>query len=176
MLTRRAILLAGLACGAPVLMAGLTPPKPKTAIGSADCAADPDLCSEADRRARLPHSNDPFWTLLKACAVERDTAANSYRLRPTPEVMALSGKTVRVKGFTVPLDGTDRTSHFLIAVNTPVCFYHPPGEPNEILEVTASSPLIWDEKLKTVEGLFAISAAGDAGVYFKLTQARLIAG
>ena len=176
MVTRRSILLAGLAAGAPVLMAGLAPPKPKSAIVSADCAADAELCSEAERRTHLPHSTDPFWALLKACDVQRDTQKNTYTLRPTPEVRALDGKTVRVKGFTVPLDGTDRTSHFLIAVNTPVCFYHPPGEPNEILEVTTSSPMIWDEKLKTVEGVFAISAAGDAGVYFKLTQARLIAG
>ena len=67
-------------------------------------------------------------------------------------------------------------AQFRIGVNTPVCFYHPPGEPNEILEVTASNPVAWDEKLKTVEGVFAIATAGAAGVYFKLTQARLIAG
>ncbi len=176
MIARRLFIVSGLALVAPGLMAGLTPPKPKTAAGSADCAADPELCSEAEQRKRLPHSDDPFWSKLKACEVQHDPAQNTYTLVPTPEVMALNGKTVQVKGFTVPLDGTDRTSHFLIAVNTPVCFYHPPGEPNEILEVTATSPLPWDEKLKLVEGVFSIAATGDAGVYFRLTQAKLISG
>ena len=173
MSTRRFMIITGLAAAAPALMAGLTPPKAKTAT---DCVADPEVCSEAQQRALLPHSNDPFWALLRACDVQHDTRNNTYRLEATPQVAALNGKTVQVKGFTVPLDGTDRTSHFLIAVNTPVCFYHPPGEPNEILEVSASSPITWDEKPKTVEGVFAISAAGDAGVYFKLTQAKLVAG
>ncbi len=113
--------------------------------------------------------------MLKACEIQHDAQTNTYTLTPTPQVKALNGKRVQVKGFTVPLDGTDRTSHFLIAVNTPVCFYHPPGQPNEILEVTASSPVAWDEKLKTVEGVFSIAAAGDAGVYFRLSQARVIA-
>ena len=171
MTRRRLLLLSGIAALAPGLTAGLVPPKPK---GSADCAADPELCSEAERRAPLPHSGDPFWALLKACDVRHDPQKNSYTLVPTPEVKALNGKTVQIKGFTIPLDGTDQTSHFLIAVNTPVCFYHPPGEPNEILEVTAVSPMTWDQKLKTVEGVFSISPAGEAGVYFRLSQAKSI--
>ncbi len=172
MMTRRLAILSGLGVSAPGLL-GFTL-KPKPATPSMDCAADPDFCSEAQRRALLPHSNDPFWTLLKVCEISHNAQTNSYTLVPTPEVKALSGKTIQVKGFTIPLDGSDRTSHFLIAVNTPVCFYHPPGEPNEILEVTAAAPVTWDEKIKVVEGVFAIAAAGDAGVYFKLTQARLI--
>ena len=176
MITRRFMFMAAAGASAPALMGMGSPKLPTSSPNGLKCAADPDFCSEAQRRAMLPHSDDPFWTLLRACRVDHNDQTHAYVLEPTPEVRALSGKTVQVKGFTVPLDGTDRTSHFLIAVNTPVCFYHPPGEPNEILEVIASSPMAWDEKLKTVTGVFSIAAAGDAGVYFKLTQARLIAG
>ncbi len=170
--SRRWFGLGVLAAGAPFLMASL-PVKKTITTGAAACP-DPELCSEAQRRALLPHSDDPFWALLKACTVTEDAQTNRYSLTPTASVRAMNGTTVRVKGFTVPLDGTDRTSHFLIAVNTPVCFYHPPGEPNEILEVTSTAPIAWDEKPKTIEGVFAIAAAGDAGVYFRLSQARLI--
>jgi hypothetical protein len=175
MISRRRLCLAGLVPLSLPLM-GFVPPKPKPGTNPQACGADPELCSEQDRQKLLPHSDDPFWGRLKACQIDQNPETQAYRLVPTPEVEALNGTRVRVKGFTLPLDGSDKTSHFLIAVNTPVCFYHPPGKPNEILEVTASSPITWDEKLKTVEGVFAISAVGDAGVYFKLTQARLVAG
>jgi len=175
MISRRLLCLAGLVPLALPLM-GFIPPKPKPGADPHACGADPELCSEQDRQKLLPHSDDPLWSLLKACKVDQNPQTKVYSLEPTQDVKALDGKRVQVKGFTLPLDGTDRTSHFLIAVNTPVCFYHPPGKPNEIIEVTASSPVTWDEKPKTVEGVFAVAASGDAGVFFRLTQAKLISG
>ncbi len=175
MILRRHLCLAGLVPLA-LPLTGFVPPKPKPGSDPHACGADPELCSEQDRQKLLPHSDDPLWDLLKACQVDRNAQTQAYTLAPTAEVRALDGTHVRVKGFTLPLDGSDKTSHFLIAVNTPVCFYHPPGKPNEIIEVTAAAPITWDEKPKTIEGVFAVAASGDAGVFFRLTQAKPISG
>ncbi len=81
---------------------------------------------------------------------------------------------MRAKGFTLPLDGSDQTTHFLIGVNTPVCFYHPPGEPNEVIEVTSKQPVAWNDKLTTVEGTFSLINNGELGVFFRLTNAHQV--
>lgn len=96
-----------------------------TGLISASSQTD-SLTAERQRQKALPHATDPIWQKLKACKVEFDATHNGYRLTPTAEVKAINGKTIVVQGFTLPLDGSDRTHHFLIGVNTPVCFYHPP--------------------------------------------------
>ena len=134
--------------------------------------SDATLMSEREQQASLPHAEDPLWAMLHRCKVSYDKDSGDYSLVPTPEVTALIGKTIRVKGFVVPLDGSDQPKHFLLGVNTPVCFYHPPGEPNEVIEVFADSPVHWSEAPTTVEGRFAQSTSGNLGVFFRLDNAR----
>ena len=129
-------------------------------------------CQERQAQQTLPKSDDPIWGMLKKCHVTLDRNSGAYQLVPTPEVRALSGKQVRVKGFIVPLDGSDQTRDFLIGVNTPVCFYHPPGDPNELMEVNATSPVSWTDKPTTVVGTFTLIQNNQAGVFFKLVDAR----
>lgn len=136
--------------------------------------SDPELMSERQRQADLPHADDPLWAMLHKSHVSYDKASDTYSLTPTPEVAALVGKTLRVKGFVVPLDGSDRTRHFLLGVNTPVCFYHPPGEPNEVVEVFANSPVPWTDAPTTVEGRFTQAGSGNLGVFFRLEDAHAV--
>jgi len=129
-------------------------------------------CQERQSQQDLPKSDDPIWAILKTCRVSLDRQSGTYQLAPTPEVQALAGKQVQVKGFVVPLDGSDQTKDFLIGVNTPVCFYHPPGDPNELMEVNAASPISWTDKPTTVVGTFTMVQNNQMGVFFKLIAAR----
>lgn len=131
-----------------------------------------DLKAERKAQLSLPKSKDPLWSLLGQCAVSLDPKTGLYSLKLTPEVRALSGKTQRVSGFTLPLDGQDRTRHFLIGRLTPVCFYHPPGEPNEVIEVMARKAVTWNSKPQAVEGTFTLVNDREMGVFFRLTNAQ----
>ena len=168
MIDRRYVLgvgFLGLAAG----LTGFTQKKP----AKTPCA-DPELCAERQSQQGLPRSGDPLWSRLHACAVGYNSKSGLYTLTPTPQVRAMAGTIVRVKGFTLPLDGSDKTSHFLIGINTPVCFYHPPGEPNEVIEVTSVRAIDWTEKPVTVEGVFNLMNNGEMGVFFKLDKARVV--
>lgn len=168
MIRRRDMLLLGvMGLGGVGLMGRLligAKPKP--------LCEDPLECQERQTQQDLPHADDPIWAILKKCQVSLDRQAGTYQLVPTPEVQALAGKQVQVKGFVVPLDGTDRTKDFLIGVNTPVCFYHPPGDPNELMEVNAVSPISWTDKPTTIVGTFTLVQNNQIGVFFKLVDAR----
>lgn len=136
--------------------------------------ADQELCAERKAQSTLPQSGDPMWTRLHACKVGYNDKTGIYSLQPTPDVKSMVGQTIRVKGFTLPLDGNDQTSHFLIGVNTPVCFYHPPGDPNEVIEVVSDHPITWDDRQTTMEGQFSLINNGEMGVFFKMIKARQI--
>ncbi|MFN3229835.1 MAG: DUF3299 domain-containing protein, partial [Asticcacaulis sp.] len=130
-----------------------------------------DLKAERKAQMSLPKSTDPLWALLSRCPVRQDPKTGLYSLTLTPAVRALAGKKQRVSGFTLPLDGQDRTRHFLIGRLTPVCFYHPPGEPNEVIEVLARKAVTWTSKPQAVEGTFTLVNDREMGVFFRLTDA-----
>ena len=164
---RDLLVLGGLGVGGCALMGKLL------LSGRASSLCEDDIiCQERRTQQNLPHSPDPIWPILKKCRVTLDRASGTYQLVPTPEVQAMAGKQVRVGGFVVPLDGSDQTKDFLIGVNTPVCFYHPPGDPNEVLEVQSDRPITWDDKPTTIQGTFSLIDNGEMGVFFKLVKAR----
>src|ERR1051325_9006155 len=68
----------------------------------------------------LPKVHDEVWSKLTKCAVDYDDRKGTYSIRLTPEVKALDGKAITLRGFVLPMDGSDHTRHFLISRNTPV--------------------------------------------------------
>jgi len=133
---------------------------------------DDIVCQERRQQADLPHADDPIWPKLRKCRVTLNRQTGDYSLQPTDEMRALVGRSLRVRGFVLPLDGTDETSHFLIGVNTPVCFYHPPGDPNQVMEVVTTTPVAWNDGPVTVTGRLALIENSQMGVFFKLNAAR----
>ena len=167
-MNRRTLLGMGLVGGLGLMALTKRPAKTTAPV---QCA-DQELCAERKAQQTLPQSTDPLWTTLRACKVGYNAKTGLYSLQPTPQVKAMVGQVVKVRGFTLPLDGNDKTSHFLIGVNTPVCFYHPPGDPNEVLEVQSDRPITWDDKPTTIQGTFSLINNGEMGVFFKLVKAR----
>ena len=171
-MNRRHLVTAGLGLASLGLM-GLTKQPVKGSGVPVQCA-DEELCAERKAQQVLPQSGDPLWSTLRACKVGYNAKTGIYSLQPTPQVKAMVGQVVKVKGFTLPLDGTDKTSHFLIGVNTPVCFYHPPGDPNQVIEVVSDRPITWDDKPATIEGTFSLINNGEMGVFFKMIKAKQV--
>src|SRR5436190_20207999 len=76
---------------------------------------------ESALQSRLPQMRDEIWRKFVDCKLGYDENTGVYSIKLTPAVKALDGKTVTVRGFVMPMDGSDRTKHFLLSRNTPVC-------------------------------------------------------
>jgi uncharacterized protein len=121
----------------------------------------------------LPRMQDAVWSKLVKCKLDYDEENGTYSIKATPEVKALDGKTITLRGFVLPMDGSDRTSHFLISRNTPVCMYCPPGQPNEVVEVYTSHPIAWTEKPVSVTGKFTLINDQEKAIFFKVENAEV---
>jgi len=127
--------------------------------------------SERQAQDRLPQSKDQLWHVLGQCKVKLDAKKYTYSIRYTPEVQALNSTDIRISGFMLPLEPTEKFKHFLLAKRTPTCPFCPPGEPNEIVEVFSAAPLRWEEQLITVKGTLKLVTQGDKGIFFQLQNA-----
>ena len=127
---------------------------------------------EAALQSRLPQVRDELWRKFVNCPLGYDEETGIYSIKLTPEVKRLDGKTVTMRGFVLPMDGSDRTKHFLLTRNTPVCMYCPPGQPNEVVEVQAAKPIQWSERIVTVTGILRLVNDQERAVFFKMENAR----
>ena len=129
--------------------------------------------SERKAQDQLPQSHAPIWTEFSKCKVSLNDNTGMFSINVTPEVKALSGQTITVSGFVMPLDGSDRTKHFLLTRRTPVCFFCPPGEPNEVVEVLSPKAIPWTDNLVTVSGPLSLINNGEKGMFFRVAGATV---
>ena len=84
----------------------------------------------------------------------------------------LSGKTVKVSGFMMPLEAGMKQNWFLLTTHPPSCFFHVPGGPAGVVEVFAEEGIrvSWDPIV--VEGRFEALEESESAVY-QLHDARI---
>jgi hypothetical protein len=128
---------------------------------------------ERAAQARLPRSDDPIWRSLTATKVSEDTRLGTLVAKYPPAVKALVGRTVSISGFVLPLESKQGTQHFLLSKYTPVCFFCPPGEPNEVVEVRSTGPIYPDNSEVTVTGRFGLQTGPGDGLLFHLDKAEV---
>ncbi|MEJ1968243.1 MAG: DUF3299 domain-containing protein [Rhizomicrobium sp.] len=133
-------------------------------------ATDPNAQPPEERalQDRLPKSNDALWSKLLDSKVAYDNRTGIYRITVSPQIRALANRQVTASGWVLPLDGSDRTRHFLLTRRTPVCMFCPPGEPNEVAEVVSPTAIPWTDRLVTVSGQFSLVNNGEKGIFFKI--------
>jgi uncharacterized protein len=119
----------------------------------------------------LPKSSAPLWTVLRRSRVGEDFKHGRFTIAFTDDVRALAGHTVTLSGFMLPLDETPATRHFLLSRYTPVCFFCPPGAPNEVVEVISRRGLKLTDKMTTVTGRFTLNNDGEKGLFFRIDEA-----
>lgn len=128
---------------------------------------------ERSEQSKLPKSSDPLWSKLLKTKVNYNDRTGLFSIAVTPEVKALNGKTVTVSGFILPMDGSDHTKHFVLARNTPVCLFCPPGQPNEIIEVQSPRAVAWTDKMMTVTGQMSLINNGENALFFRIAAAQV---
>ncbi|MCW5737763.1 MAG: DUF3299 domain-containing protein [Enhydrobacter sp.] len=121
----------------------------------------------------LPQADDPLWAKFVKCKLSYDEETGVYSIQMTREVKALHGKTITMRGFVLPMDGSDRTQHFLLTRNTPVCMYCPPGGPNEVVEVRSSRPIAWTDKIVSITGKLNLVNDQERAIFFKVENAEV---
>ncbi len=129
--------------------------------------------AEAAAQKWLPKVHDTLWSKLAKCPVSYDDKSGVYGIALTPEVKALDGKTITVRGFVLPMDGSDRTRHFLVSRNTPVCMFCPPGQPNEVIEVRSPHAVEWTDKVVSVSGKLHLINDREKALFFKIENATV---
>jgi hypothetical protein len=122
----------------------------------------------------LPWARDPFWTTLHTTQIKEDARRGMFLAMHSPQVKALAGQTLTITGFMLPLESDMTTTHFLLSKYTPVCFFCPPGQPNEIVEVRTSRPVKAGYDLIKVSGRFALQSNGEQGLFFRLDGASVV--
>ncbi|HMA49439.1 MAG TPA: DUF3299 domain-containing protein [Magnetospirillaceae bacterium] len=116
----------------------------------------------------LPQSDASLWTLLRQTKVSEDAKRGLYTASFPADVKALSGQTVTLTGFMLPIDAWTHSKHFLLSKYTPVCAFCPPGAPNEVVEVIAPKSIKVTEAMITVTGKFSLANDSEKGLFFRI--------
>ena len=125
-----------------------------------------------ERKAQdaLPKAKDQLWSTLGKTKVTVDNKKGLFLASFPAEVKKLDGQTLKISGFMLPLEGSEKFKHFLLSKRTPTCPFCPPGEPNEVVEVYSAKPVGYDENLISVEGKFQLVNEKETGIFFKMTD------
>jgi len=132
----------------------------------------PELAGERALQRSLPMVRGGLWDTLRTTRVAVGERSQLFTATHSAAVRALAGRPVTLRGYMLPLEAADRTSHFLISPYTPVCFFHPPAEPNEVVEVRLSRPIAAGYHLVEVRGVLRLSNDGEKGLFFVLEDGR----
>ncbi len=119
---------------------------------------------------RSMQSEDQLWKTFSQCKLKPNKDF-SYDITYTTGVKAMNGKEITISGFMLPLETKQKSGHFLLERRAPTCAFCPPGEPNELMEVFSSKPMIWEENLITLSGTLVLPNDGKKGIFFQLKDA-----
>lgn len=128
---------------------------------------------ERKAQENLPQSNDVFWDKFAKSKITLDKKTYKYKIRQTAEIKSMIGKIVEIKGFILPLEAQDKFKHFLLSKRTPTCYFCPPGEANEIVEVFLKKPIKWEDGIFTVKGKLYEMNNPQMGLFFRLKDAEI---
>lgn len=132
-----------------------------------------EIKEERKLQESLPKSHHPLWENLKKSPFSFDSQNGIYDIKYSDEIKALVGKEVEVSGFMMPLEPGDKFKHFLISSKTPTCFFCPPGDPNEVIEIWSKQPIKWSSDLITIRGEFSLVSNRELGLFFQIKSANL---
>jgi uncharacterized protein len=119
---------------------------------------------------RSMQSEDQLWKNFSQCKLKPNKDF-TYDITYTSGVKAMNGREITISGFMLPLEAKQKSSHFLLERRAPTCAFCPPGEPNEVMEVFSSKPMIWEENLVTLSGTLVLPNDGKKGIFFQLKDA-----
>ena len=90
-------------------------------------------------------------------------------------ISALDKKEVKLQGFMMPLETGDRQKRFILTAMPPSCAFCMPGGPDQLVEIQANTPVKYGFEPIVVSGKLAVLRDDPMGLYYRLTDAVLVA-
>ena len=90
-------------------------------------------------------------------------------------ISALDKKEVKLQGFMMPLETGDRQKRFILTSMPPSCAFCLPGGPDQLVEIQAKTPVKYGFEPIVVSGKLAVLRDDPMGLYYRLTDAVLVA-
>ncbi|MEM8827505.1 MAG: DUF3299 domain-containing protein [Pseudomonadota bacterium] len=115
------------------------------------------------------------WETLEATGETQRLEDGVIYAKPifTPTVKAMEGKRIKVAGWMMPLEATDKQSYFVLLGYPPGCPFHFHAAPSQFIEVFADTPFPTDEqKLFVVSGVLELTGEDESGIFYRLRDAR----
>ncbi|MDY0029049.1 MAG: DUF3299 domain-containing protein [Pseudobdellovibrionaceae bacterium] len=144
-----------------------------TLEGTAESFISAQPADEREAQDKLPMAKGVVWDTLLKTIVSFNEESGEYSANFPEDVKKFEGQILRVSGFILPLESTDKFTHFLLTKRTPTCAFCPPGGPSEIIEVYTKDPIEWDDGLVQVEGKFGFTNNQNLGVFFQINDAKV---
>lgn len=113
------------------------------------------------------------WKVLEL--VEEVTENDIVKPRFGQTIKALDGKKVRLQGFMLPLEQSEKQQHFLLSAYPPHCSFCLPGGPNTMVEIKANRPVAFTFEPITLTGQFALMEGDASGLFYRLDGAAVVA-
>ncbi len=115
------------------------------------------------------------WEVLSNLHVRTETPAplqTIFHIEFTPEVKALGGQIVRLKGFMYPLSAGETHTSFLLSALPPSCPFCLPGTATTLIDIVCDEPVRYTLEPVLLEGRFTLLKDDASGLYYRLTEAR----
>jgi hypothetical protein len=92
----------------------------------------------------------------------------------SPAVKAFGGKVVRVNGYMMPLDTTEKQSRFLLMAYPQSCPYCLSVGSQFFIEVLAATPVPASQDAMLIEGKLELLEQDENGLYYRMRAAKLV--
>ena len=153
-----------LRCFALALAAALSPGHALAADTKSAPSANPALGISADP---APAGTVPWQLLMQAKTVQRPN--KKFGPEFNKEIKQLDRQDVKLYGFMLPLDQTQKQKRFLLTPFPPHCSFCAPAGPEALVEVIADKAFEFTYEPIIVAGRMAV--LDDEMVYYRLTNA-----
>ena len=117
------------------------------------------------------------WDALANMDIRVETPAplqTIFHREFSPEIKALEGKIVRLKGFMYPLSPGETHSGFLLSALPPSCPFCLPGNATTLIDIVADEPVRYVLDPVMLEGRLNLLEDDITGLFYRLTEARSV--
>lgn len=90
------------------------------------------------------------------------------------DVEALNGQQVKVQGFMMPLEQSEKQKHFLLSVNPPSCFFCLPAGAEGLVEVYTQQAVEFSADPIVVSGTLRVLKNDEMGLFYRMPDAEQV--
>jgi hypothetical protein len=123
--------------------------------------------------APTPKGGTPWSVLESTKETTRLDENKLIRSKPVfpAQVKALAGKRIKVAGYMMPLQNSDKQTHFVLLAYPPDCPFHLNPAPMQFIEVRSKVPVPVSYDVKVIEGQLSLHGEDEQGVFYRFTNA-----